>query len=122
MQALSSYVFIATNVILHASDLAVQIKHLNELLPPIIPFLTSHHHSLRGFTQVDYFCSDGQISYILFCSDWIPHFILLQLLVHYVLCKMWPTLVSDASKDASLEKKCFEDLKSYLAENVDCRR
>lgn len=52
MQALSSYVFIAANVILHESELAVQRKHLNELLPPIIPLLTSHHHSLRGFTQV----------------------------------------------------------------------
>lgn len=51
MQALSSYVFIAANVILHASE-AVQSKHLDELLPPIVPLLTSHHHSLRGFTQV----------------------------------------------------------------------
>ncbi|ONK73420.1 uncharacterized protein A4U43_C04F31310 [Asparagus officinalis] len=94
-QALSSYVFIATNVILHADDLALQIRHLNKLLPPIIPFLTSHHHSLRGFTQ---------------------------LLVHYVLCKMWPALEPDTSNVAPLEKKCFEDLKSYLTENVDCRR
>jgi len=51
MQALSSYVFIAANVILHASN-ANQSRHFNELLPPIIPLLTSHHHSLRGFTQV----------------------------------------------------------------------
>lgn len=51
MQALSSYVFIAANIILHASEV-VQSSHLDELLPPIIPLLTSHHHSLRGFTQV----------------------------------------------------------------------
>lgn len=51
MQALASYVFIAANVILHASE-AFQSKHLDELLPPIVPLLTSHHHSLRGFTQV----------------------------------------------------------------------
>lgn len=51
MQALSSYVFIAANIILHASE-AVQCRHLEELLPPVVPLLTSHHHSLRGFTQV----------------------------------------------------------------------
>lgn len=51
MQALSSYVFIAANVILHASQ-PVQYRHLDELFPPIVPLLTSHHHSLRGFTQV----------------------------------------------------------------------
>ncbi|XP_065031327.1 uncharacterized protein LOC103970039 isoform X1 [Musa acuminata AAA Group] len=94
-QALSSYVFIAANVILHESELAVQRKHLNELLPPIIPLLTSHHHSLRGFTQ---------------------------LLVFHVLCKLWPTMIINGSDVASLEKKCFEELKSYLAENIDCSR
>uniref|UniRef100_A0A453JBG0 Uncharacterized protein n=1 Tax=Aegilops tauschii subsp. strangulata TaxID=200361 RepID=A0A453JBG0_AEGTS len=51
-QALSSYVFIAANVILHSGELVVQRNHLNQLLPPIISFLTSHHHSLRSFTQV----------------------------------------------------------------------
>ncbi|WOL09568.1 hypothetical protein Cni_G18321 [Canna indica] len=94
-QALSSYVFIATNVILHESRLDAQRKHLNELLPPIIPLLTSHHHSLRGFSQ---------------------------LLVFHVLCKLWPIKVIDGPEVASLEKKCFEDLKSYLAENTDCAR
>ncbi|TYH97453.1 hypothetical protein ES332_A12G244000v1 [Gossypium tomentosum] len=44
-QALSSYVFIAANVILHASK-DIQLRHLDELLPPILPLLTSHHHSL----------------------------------------------------------------------------
>lgn len=53
MQVLSSYVFIATNVILHATE-AVQSSHLDELLPPLVPQLTSHHHSLRGFTQVGF--------------------------------------------------------------------
>ncbi|XP_028956801.1 uncharacterized protein [Malus domestica] len=93
-QALSSYVFIAANVILHASQ-AVQDKHLNELLPPIFPLLTSHHHSLRGFAQ---------------------------LLVYQVLCKLFPPLDSRASGTMTLEKRCFEDLKSYLAKNYDCVR
>ena len=60
MQALSSYVFLAANVIIHASE-AVQYRHLDELLPPIVPLLTSHHHSLRGFTQVS-FCEAGESS------------------------------------------------------------
>ncbi|KAJ0961816.1 hypothetical protein J5N97_029644 [Dioscorea zingiberensis] len=94
-QALSSYVFIATNVILHSGNLHLQLRHFMRLLPPIIPFLTSHHHSLRGFTQ---------------------------LLVYHVLCKLWSTLEPGSSEIAPLEKKCFEDLKSYLAENPDCVR
>lgn len=93
-QALSSYVFIAANVILHAPS-TVQYSHLVELLPPIIPLLTSHHHSLRGFTQ---------------------------LLVFQVLIKLLPPLDSYAYEMSPLEKRCFEDLKSYLGKNSDCSR
>ncbi|XP_078440236.1 tRNA/rRNA methyltransferase (SpoU) family protein [Wolffia australiana] len=93
-QAQSSYVFIAANIILHAGERALQLKHLNSLLPPIIPLLTSHHHSLRGFSQ---------------------------LLVYQVLCKLMPTLETGSSH-GSIEKKCFEELKTYLASNVDCLR
>ncbi|CAN6302668.1 unnamed protein product, partial [Urochloa humidicola] len=94
-QALSSYVFIAANVILHSRQMSVQINHLNQLLPPILPFLTSHHHSLRGFTQ---------------------------LLVHSVLSRLWPTLPLETSEDVIFERKCFQELKDYLAENTDCVR
>ncbi|KAL6648997.1 hypothetical protein ACP70R_013221 [Stipagrostis hirtigluma subsp. patula] len=94
-QALSSYVFIAANVILHSRQLTSQINHLNHLLPPILPFLTSHHHSLRGFTQ---------------------------LLVHSVLSRLWPTLQLKTSEDAVFERRCFQELKNYLAENSDCAR
>ncbi|PPD75236.1 hypothetical protein GOBAR_DD27830 [Gossypium barbadense] len=93
-QALSSHVFIAANVILHASK-DIQLRHLDELLPPILPLLTSHHHSLRGFTQV---------------------------LLHRVLCKFFPSLDSKSSEFIPLEKRCFEDLKLYLANNSDCMR
>uniref|UniRef100_A0A1J3HNC1 tRNA (guanosine(18)-2'-O)-methyltransferase TARBP1 n=1 Tax=Noccaea caerulescens TaxID=107243 RepID=A0A1J3HNC1_NOCCA len=93
-QALSSYVFIAANVILHAEKIAQQ-THLRELLPPIIPLLTSHHHSLRGFTQ---------------------------LLVHRVLFRLFPPLESTSSQTISLEKLSFENLKSYLDKNPDCSR
>ncbi|KAL5815078.1 hypothetical protein ACOSQ3_025873 [Xanthoceras sorbifolium] len=93
-QALSSYVFIAANIILHASK-EVQSSHLDDLFPPIVPLLTSHHHSLRGFTQ---------------------------LLVFQVLSKLFPTLESSTSKIMPLEKRCFEELKSYLAKNSDCVR
>ncbi|EEC74324.1 hypothetical protein OsI_09608 [Oryza sativa Indica Group] len=94
-QALSSYVFIAANLILHSRELAVQINHLNELFPPIMPFLTSHHHSLRGFTQ---------------------------LLVHCVLSKMGSVLALGSSENPVFERRCFQDLKRYLAENTDCVR
>ncbi|XP_073122421.1 uncharacterized protein [Henckelia pumila] len=91
-QALSSYVFIAANIILHANK---EIGHLDELLPPIVPLLTSHHHTLRGFTQI---------------------------LVFQVLQKLLPDSDSGAFAEMSLEKKCFVDLKSYLANNLDCAR
>ncbi|KAL0834136.1 hypothetical protein Bca101_086025 [Brassica carinata] len=93
-QALSSYVFIAANVILHAEKMAQQ-TNLRELLPPIIPLLTSHHHSLRGFTQ---------------------------LLVHRVLFRLFPPLESTSSQTIPLEKLSFENLKSYLDKNPDCSR
>ncbi|CAI9292192.1 unnamed protein product [Lactuca saligna] len=90
-QALSSYVFIAANVILHAPQ---STRHLDELLPPIVPLLTSHHHSLRGFTQ---------------------------LLVYQVLSKLMPVPALDVEMPA-LEKRCFMELKSYLEDNSDCAR
>ncbi|GAB2209657.1 hypothetical protein Droror1_Dr00026878 [Drosera rotundifolia] len=93
-QALSSYVFIAANVILHANK-AIRYRHLAELLPPMVPFLTSHHHTLRGFTQ---------------------------LLVYQVLSQMLTALDSGCAESISLEKKCFNDLRSYLASNPDCAR
>lgn len=93
-QALSSYVFIAANVILHA-DKEYQSRHLDELLPPTMPLLTSHHHTLRGFTQ---------------------------LLVYQVLHKLLPGTDAGPSIVMSLEKKCLGDLKSYLTENPDCAR
>ncbi|GJR57300.1 tRNA/rRNA methyltransferase, SpoU family protein [Tanacetum coccineum] len=92
--ALSSYVFIAANVILHASK-DTQLRHMDDLLPPIVPLLTSHHHSLRGFTQ---------------------------LLVYQVLSKLLPALDSSANETVSLEKRCFIELKSYLEDNSDCAR
>ncbi|KAL9246886.1 hypothetical protein vseg_020367 [Gypsophila vaccaria] len=92
-QALSSYVFIAAIIMLHAK-VEVQSSHLEDLLPPIIPLLTSHHHTLRGFTQ---------------------------LLVYQVLCKLLPALNS-SSNSINLEKKCFSHLKTYLAQNPDCVR
>ncbi|CAH9086609.1 unnamed protein product [Cuscuta europaea] len=92
-QALSSYVFIAANIILHSTG-AAQSERLSELLPPIIPLLTSHHHTLRGFTQ---------------------------LLVYKVLQTLFPTNAS-RSTDLPIERRCFEELKSYLMNNPDCAR
>ncbi|KAL8528968.1 hypothetical protein ACS0TY_006437 [Phlomoides rotata] len=93
-QALSSYVFIAANVILHAKK-EIQFDHLHELLPPIVPLLTSHHHSLRGFTQV---------------------------LVYHVLERLSPNSNLITSVCQSLEERCFVDLRYYLAHNTDCAK
>ncbi|KAK9132748.1 hypothetical protein Scep_012276 [Stephania cephalantha] len=94
-QALASYVFIAANIILHTIEEAVSLKHLSILLPPIVPLLTSHHHSLRCFTQ---------------------------LLIHRVLSKLKPAISSNNLESVAIEERCFEDLERYLAENVDCVR
>ncbi|KAI3765063.1 hypothetical protein L2E82_15087 [Cichorium intybus] len=90
LMALSSYVFIAANVILHAT----KSRHLEELLPPIIPLLTSHHHSLRGFTQ---------------------------LLVYQVLSKLMPTLDGTVSleKRCFLELKSYLEDNSDCARYVE---
>ncbi|PNY12400.1 tRNA/rRNA methyltransferase SpoU family protein, partial [Trifolium pratense] len=93
-QALSSYVFIAANVILNSSK-DVQSRHLDDLFPPLVPLLTSHHHSLRGFTQ---------------------------LLIYQILHKLFPLLDYGSSETLPLEKRCFVDLKTYLARNSDCAR
>ncbi|KAI4369980.1 hypothetical protein MLD38_018368 [Melastoma candidum] len=93
-QALSSYVFIAANIILHAPN-QLKSKHLEDLLPPVIPLLTSHHHSLRGFTQ---------------------------LLVYKVLHKSFPPSSVEASQHISLEERCFSNLREYLSKNSDCMR
>lgn len=55
------------------------------------------------------------------CNCLLWH-ILLQLLVYQVLCKLIPALDPNKAEVAPLEKKCFIDLKAYLAENSDCMR
>ncbi|XP_031502513.1 uncharacterized protein LOC116265767 isoform X2 [Nymphaea colorata] len=94
-QALSSYVFIAANLILHTSESSDQLSCLYQLLPPVITFLTAHHHSLRGFTQI---------------------------LVYRVLDKLLPACDTTVSEVVSLERRCLNAIKIYLHENADCRR
>ncbi|KAL1536435.1 tRNA (guanosine(18)-2'-O)-methyltransferase [Salvia divinorum] len=91
--ALSSYIFIAANVILHGKK--IQSGLLAELLPPIVPLLTFHHHTLRGFTQI---------------------------LLYDVLEKMFPDSNPAACSSMSLEGRCFVDLRYYLDHNSDCTR
>lgn len=121
MQALSSYVFIAANVILHSSK-DVQPRHLDELFPPLVPLLTSHHHSLRGFTQVIIYVVD--ISLYFFSLTYGPWYawLFLQLLVYQILHKLFPLLNDGSSEILPLEKRCLVDLKLYLARNSDCAR
>jgi hypothetical protein len=51
VQALSSYVLIATNVLLCTSPPSQQ-NLLELVLPAILPYMTTHHHNLRSFAQV----------------------------------------------------------------------
>lgn len=127
MQALSSYVYIAANIILNSSKDA-QSRHLDELFPPLIPLLTSHHHSLRGFTQVitcgvhiSVFLIYIDLFHIQIDGSWYT-WLCLQLLVYQILHKLFPQLNYGSSEMLPLEKRCFVDLKTYLARNSDCAR
>lgn len=51
-QTAASLVMIAAHVVLHSSPGAVQQEMLRLLFPATLPYLTSHHHNLRTFTQV----------------------------------------------------------------------
>ncbi|XP_002961961.2 uncharacterized protein LOC9630109 isoform X1 [Selaginella moellendorffii] len=53
-QALSSYVYIAANVLRFISPEHKEAV-LQHLLPVVLPHMTSHHHNLRTFTQVLFF-------------------------------------------------------------------
>lgn len=128
MQALSSYVYIAANVMIHAKA-EVQHKHLDDLLPPLIPLLTSHHHTLRGFTQVFFvlhltdffFLVDLFPCTVKFLYIYVIFFKNFQLLAYQVFCKLLPT-VDSCSGSIILEKRCLSNLKSYLESNPDCAR
>jgi hypothetical protein len=51
VQALSSYVLIATSVLLCTSPPSQQ-NLLELVLPAILPYMTTHHHNLQSFAQV----------------------------------------------------------------------
>jgi hypothetical protein len=51
VQALSSYVLIATDVLLCTSPPSQQ-NLLELVLPAILPYMTTHHHNLQSFAQV----------------------------------------------------------------------
>lgn len=97
-QALSSYVFIAVHVLMNIAPVSLQFQLLEELLPALLPFLTSHHHSLRGFSQI---------------------------LVYRVLRKFLNITQSPMQmehQNITLEKKCLQSLIAYLEGNADCAR
>ncbi|XP_057858897.1 uncharacterized protein LOC131067769 isoform X3 [Cryptomeria japonica] len=97
-QALSSYVFIAVHLLMHISPTSLQLELLEKLLPPILPFLTSHHHSLRAFSQI---------------------------LVYRVLHRYFIVLQSCTQMELQslpLEKKCLQSIMAYLEGNADCTR
>jgi tRNA guanosine-2'-O-methyltransferase len=56
------------------------------------------------------------------CSSYLKLHFVSQLLVHCVLSKMGSVLALGSSENPVFERRCFQDLKRYLAENTDCVR
>lgn len=50
------------------------------------------------------------------------HSTMFQLLVYQVLSKIVEVIDPSVSEHATLERKCFMDLKCYLTDNPDCKR
>ncbi|KAI5079464.1 hypothetical protein GOP47_0004943 [Adiantum capillus-veneris] len=98
-QALASCVFIAVNVLIHAAPQSVQNELLQEIMPAVMPYLTTHHHPLRSFSQI-----------------------LMHEVFHKIL-KLSPRCGGQQEDGCcSLENKCLQSIVSYLDGNVDCRR
>jgi hypothetical protein len=59
---------------------------------------------------------------VLHCSSQLKIYRVSQLLVHCVFSKLWSILQLESSEEPFIERRCFQDLKKYLAENTDCAR
>lgn len=94
-QALASYVFISVNVLKHAAPVSLQKELIEEILPAVMPYFTTHHHPLRSFSQI---------------------------LMYEVLHKILKSQADWADHKYSLEKKCLQSIVSYLDGNIECKR
>ncbi|KAL2636392.1 hypothetical protein R1flu_007871 [Riccia fluitans] len=91
-QALSSYVLIAANV-LFGTPASRREELIHQVLPAILPFMTSHHHNLRSFTQV---------------------------LIYRILSQFRPGV--GTAKTSQEGQQCLHAIASYLEGNADCSR
>ncbi|KAG6543303.1 hypothetical protein Mapa_015217 [Marchantia paleacea] len=91
-QALSSYVLIATYVLM-GTPASRRKELLQQVLPAILPFMTSHHHNLRSFTQV--------------------------VLIFRIIRQFLTSTISSNCKEEDL---CLRSIAGYLEGNVDCSR
>ncbi|KAH8973918.1 hypothetical protein BDL97_01G073400 [Sphagnum fallax] len=109
MQALSSYVLIATNVLLCTSPSSQQ-NLLELVLPAILPYMTTHHHNLRSFAQVLIYRILKQFSNldVLDALDPGPH----NNIEHK----------SGGKEGFMLDQKCLRSIAAYLEGNTDCKR
>ncbi|KAJ7549851.1 hypothetical protein O6H91_07G072000 [Diphasiastrum complanatum] len=97
-QALSSYVSIASNVLMHISPMEVQQDMLKVIVPAIFPYITTHHHNLRSFSQV----------------------IIHEVLNRFAITK--PYFRESYEGSLNLEQKCLQSMGAYLEGNSDCTR
>ncbi|CAM6117416.1 unnamed protein product [Calypogeia fissa] len=94
-QALSSYVLIAANVLMF-TQAPQQKPLLQQIFPAILPFMTSHHHSLRSFTQV---------------------------LTYKILHRFSKSeCLFDINQGTFGEGQCLRAISNYLEGNADCTR
>ncbi|KAL3677602.1 hypothetical protein R1sor_027550 [Riccia sorocarpa] len=91
-QALSSYVLIAANVVFGTAA-SRREELMKKVLPAILPFMTSHHHNLRSFTQV----------------------------LIYRILSQFPLSVG-AGKASQEGVQCLQSITDYLDGNADCSR
>lgn len=97
-QALSSYVFIAANVVLHIHPPSLQLKMVSLIIPAVLPTMTSHHHNLRSFSQV----------------------LLFHVLSQFPSYSLSSSTVESVS--SVFDSNCLQVLKKYLEVNEDCAK
>jgi len=103
-QIMASYVMIAANVVLHNSEEARE-TYFQALFPHIVPWMASHHHNLRNFSQV--------IVHKLLREreSWEgPGSLLAEL------------SLSDSEQDAVGNRRYLRQVWLFLSENPDCKK
>ncbi|MCO5564235.1 hypothetical protein L7F22_017893 [Adiantum nelumboides] len=98
-QALASCVFISVNVLIHVAPQSLQNELFEQILPAVMPYLTTHHHPLRSFSQI--LMHEAFHTFLKLSPHWGEH---------------------KDKENGSLENRCLQAMVSYLDSNIDCRR